>query len=165
MDVFDDEHGSVLWGMMKLMHRVHNALHTRLLHVGLYRGQPPVLHFLSAEGAMSQKELADKLYLSPATMTVTLKRMEKAGLIERHTDPGDQRVQLVRVTDYGREMSGVAQSILLDIRDECLTGFSQREQEEILCYIERMAHNLEPHTPKGAARNAIDGEDAPATRP
>lgn len=145
--MFDDGQGGVLWSMIKLMHRVHNAFHTRLMRIGLYRGQPPVLYFLSERGPMSQKELADILELSPATMTVTLKRMEKSGLVARHTDPSDQRVQLVHVTDYGREMSERAQEILTAVRDECLSGFTDRELQEIVGHIDRMERNLIPGAP------------------
>lgn len=142
--MFDEGRGGVLWSMLKFMHRVHNVLHARLSQIGLFRGQPPVLHFLCLLGPMSQKELADRLGLSPATMTVTLKRMEKAGLIERHTDPTDQRVQLVNITEHGSAMNDAAASILSEIRDECLMGFSEQERKGILDDLERMSQNLEP---------------------
>lgn len=153
--MFEEGQGGVLWGMMKLMHRLYNELHTRLAKIGLFRGQPPVLHFLCMDGPMSQKELADRLALSPATMTVTLKRMEKANLIERHVDPKDQRVQLVSATAYGREMNDASHKILGEIRDECVSGFSDEEMAAILDTIERMSDNL-------AHREDAPEEDIPS---
>ena len=52
---------------------------------------------------MSQKEMARALNLSPATMTVTLKRMEKAGLVLREMDEHDQRIQDHVFLDAGKK--------------------------------------------------------------
>ncbi len=140
--MYDEGRESVVWGMTRLMHRLHNALHSRLLQIGLYRGQPPVLHFLCAQGPMSQKDLADRLSLSPATMTVTLKRMEKAGLIAREADPTDQRVQLVSPTDKGRAMNERAAAVMEEIRQTCLLGISDEEKAQLAKLLQRIGDNL-----------------------
>ena len=72
--------------------------------MGLYRGQPPILGLLYQHDGMSQKEMAGALNLSPATMTVTLKRMEKAGLVRREMDEHDQRILRVHLSEQGRQM-------------------------------------------------------------
>lgn len=113
-----------LWRVMQLSHRLQNRMHNRLARIGLYRGQPPILRCLIRQGVMSQKELAGELDLSAATITVTLGRMEKAGLIERTADELDQRMHCVRVTEKGRLLGDRAQEILVQMRAEitaCLT--------------------------------------------
>jgi DNA-binding MarR family transcriptional regulator len=70
----------------------------------LYAGQTQVLFFLDEKTGWTQKELAGQLRVSKATMGVSLRRMEKAGLIDRKTDPVDARCIRVSLTDKGREI-------------------------------------------------------------
>ena len=51
-----------------------------------------MLFALYKKDGQSQKDLAKQLNINPATITVMLTRMEKAGLLERRKDPDDQRV-------------------------------------------------------------------------
>ncbi len=57
--------------------------HVLLEEIGVYPGQPPMLFILNQEDGLSQKKLANKLKIKPSTITVMLKRMEKANLIVR----------------------------------------------------------------------------------
>lgn len=118
-----------MWQVMQLCHRLHRQMYNRLTQIGLYRGQPPILHFLMQKGTMNQKELAQLLEISPATVTVALKRMEKSGLIQRTVDKEDQRSLCVQVTDYGRRMGQQAQEILQEMSDNFTACLSSDEAE------------------------------------
>ncbi|MDE5994690.1 MAG: winged helix-turn-helix domain-containing protein, partial [Oscillospiraceae bacterium] len=50
---------------------------------GIYFGQPPILCFLSKNPNATQKDIADSLNISPASVAVSVKRMEKSGIIYR----------------------------------------------------------------------------------
>lgn len=63
----------------RVIRMYYGRMQAKLAEVGLYRGQPPILGLLHQHDGMSQKEMARALNLSPATMTVTLKRMERRG--------------------------------------------------------------------------------------
>ena len=47
-------------------------------------------------------ELAEYLGVTASTMSLTLKRLDEAGLIRRDRDPADRRVVNVRLTEDGR---------------------------------------------------------------
>ena len=51
------------------------------LNVGF--GQAAILKVLSDHGEMAQRRLAEEIRVTPATVCGTLKRMERAGLIDR----------------------------------------------------------------------------------
>ena len=53
--------------------------------------------------ACSQRELAGRMRLAPATVAVSLKSLERQGYVERSTDDRDARRNLVRLTEKGRE--------------------------------------------------------------
>ena len=55
-------------------------------------GQAGILVVLSLDGEMSQRELAERLNLTPPSITAAIQKMEKMDYIKRTPDPHDQRV-------------------------------------------------------------------------
>ena len=106
----------------------HYRMHMLLSELGLYPGQPPILFMLWHQDGRSQKELAEKIGLKPATITVTLKRMEKAGLIERRTDSEDLRVTRVYLTEKAQKLQPQVKQIFIKLSNECFRGFTDEEK-------------------------------------
>lgn len=65
-------------------------------------GHAGILFILDKEGELSQRELSEKMKLSPPTITSALQKMEKLGFIRRKQDPYDQRVLRLCVTEKGK---------------------------------------------------------------
>lgn len=127
----------------RLIRMYYSRNQSQLAEVGLYRGQPPILMLLYKNDGMSQKEMARALNLSPATMTVTLKRMEKAGLVLREMDEHDQRILRVHLSEKGREMCETGESRIGVVTAELLEGFTLEEQQQLNEYLGRIARNME----------------------
>lgn len=127
----------------RLIRMYYSRIQSQLAEVGLYRGQPPILMLLYKNDGMSQKEMARALNLSPATMTVTLKRMEKAGLVLREMDEHDQRILRVHLSEKGREMCETGESHIGVVTAELLEGFTLEEQQQLNEYLGRIARNME----------------------
>ena len=127
----------------RLIRMYYSRIQSQLAEVGLYRGQPPILMLLYKNDGMSQKEMARALNLSPATMTVTLKRMEKAGLVLREMDEHDQRILRVHLSGKGREMCETGESRIGVVTAELLEGFTLEEQQQLNEYLGRIARNME----------------------
>ena len=76
-----------LCGILQMDWEIHalqkQCLNKLLSDRGIHFGQPPLLFTLRQLGRCSQKDLAKSLCVSPASIAVSLKRMEKAGLIMR----------------------------------------------------------------------------------
>lgn len=88
----------ILW-----LSRKHFQLNTaQLEETGIGGGQIPVLLELNRWGELNQRELAERTRVTPATMSGTLKRMEKNGLIVRMVDENDARISRVRLTEEGK---------------------------------------------------------------
>ena len=88
--------GFLLGRMCKLM---RSRVHAMFEDIGLHRGQHFVLHVLWKEEGITHSELAARSSVQPATITNAIKRMEKAGLVERRRDTEDERVSRVYLTD------------------------------------------------------------------
>lgn len=62
-----------------------------------------VLYF-SADQAMSQTELSERLNLSPSTVTYFIDALERDGLVVRMPHASDRRMTLVAITSSGRSL-------------------------------------------------------------
>lgn len=70
---------------------------------GLYSGQPRVLTTLRAGDGITLKELAYRTRLGPSSLSVSVRNMEKAGLVRKEASPDDHRTCLIYLTEKGHE--------------------------------------------------------------
>ena len=124
--------------------RLHySRAHALLEVIGLYRGQPPVLHALWEEEGLSQSELAARIHVTAPTLSRMIHRMTRAGLLITEDDPVDQRVSRVHLTDSGREIKERVLSTWTQLGSELLAGFTPEEKAQVRHFLDRMAENLE----------------------
>lgn len=140
----EQEHLSKTTGyLLAQVCRAHHVRARALLdEIGLYRGQQFVLCALWTEEGLTHSDLADRLHVHPATVTNALKRMERAGFLERRPDPEDQRVSRVYLTEEGREIRGSVERVWTQLEEETIEGFSGEERETLERLLERVYENL-----------------------
>ena len=126
----------------RVIRMYYGRMQAQLAEVGIYRGQPPIMGLLYQHDGMSQKEMAGALNLSPATMTVTLKRMEKAGLVRREMDEHDQRILRVHLSEQGRQMWLKSADQIRAVTEELMEGFTPEEERQMREYLYRIARNM-----------------------
>ena len=124
-------------------------MHALWHDIGLHRGQSLLLRSLWEEEGLTQTELAERLYRSPATVTTMLQRMEKAGFIERRSDPRDERVSRVYVTEAGRAIRDQVERVWREDQACALAGFSEAELTDLSAYLTRIRDNLLADQPSG----------------
>lgn len=105
-------------------------------------GQMPVLTELSHHWKMTQRELAEHTHVTAATISGTLKRMERAGLIKRSDDAADARVSIVELTEKGQSCSEEALQLFTETDTNMLKGFSEEELQQLLGFLNRMHDNV-----------------------
>lgn len=118
--------------------RVHELLET----IGLYRGQPPMLYALWEQEGLSHTELAARLKISPATTTKMIQRMERNGFVQRKSDPHDQRLSRVYLTETGHAIRSELEEIWSQIEAETFAGFSDEEKDTLRDFFLRIQNNL-----------------------
>ncbi len=106
----------------------HTRARAALDSLGLFRGQPPVLHLLHEEDGLAHGALATRLGVTPATVTKMLRRMEKAGWVIRRPDPADQRVSRAYLTEAGRAIIVEMDAALQRLDEEAISGFTLEER-------------------------------------
>ena len=110
---------------------------------GLYSGQPLILHALERMPNSTQKELADALHISSATITTSLQRMEKAGFLTRASDLKDTRCKRITLTEKGKSVCEECHQAFDQLDESMFKGFSAEEQEEIKKYFRGIIANLQ----------------------
>lgn len=109
---------------------------------GLHPGQPPLLHYILSHPGCTQKEAADELDVTPASAAASLKRLEKAGLVERKADEKDARRNCLFVTNAGKEKLQEQRQIFDTLDEKMFRGLTE---DEILFFqhiCEKMFDNL-----------------------
>lgn len=108
----------------------------------VHPGQVQVLFELQRRDGMNQKELADKLMVRPPTVAVTIKRMERNGLLQRRPDADDQRITHIHLTAKGEEYCRNIKGAVEDVEQLCLRDFTFEETVLMKRFFLQMRDNL-----------------------
>jgi DNA-binding MarR family transcriptional regulator len=131
--------GFMLGRMCKLM---RSRIHAMFDDIGLHRGQHFVLHVLWKNEGITHSELAARSCVQPATITNALKRMEKAGLVERRRDTEDERVSRVYLTEAGRAIRSKVEDTFREFEAQALSGLSKEEVATLRDLLRKVQENL-----------------------
>lgn len=91
---------------------------------------------------LSQRELARRLRLSPATVAVSLRSMEKGGYVLREVDEKDQRRNLVSITEKGRQTMERCNRAFRAADKRLFADFTPEEKQQLTGFFIRMLRNL-----------------------
>lgn len=128
--------------------RLHRSVvERRLSCTGVYRSQHQILMFVSSNPNVSQKELARMYGVSGATITVSLKKLEKGGYIRRLVDQNDNRFNQISITEKGRKVVEDSISIFRRMELCMFEGFSESDREVLGEMLDRIYGNLERDIP------------------
>lgn len=128
--------------MMLLQMLRRKYLHGSCFSKEIVPGQYPLLNHLNSNPEATQQELAAMLFVSPASVAQSTKRLQKAGLLEKETDPQNLRKNRLRVTKAGQEAVVSVRAVINALDDRILAGFSEAEMESLSGMVERMIINL-----------------------
>ena len=126
------------------------STHRAASEIGLYDGQMPLLETLERDGCLTQKALADRLHVSPASVAVSIKRMQKCGIVDKMPSEEDLRYNRVMLTDKGRDLTRRTRALFDRLDEELFAGFTLNECEQFYGYLCRMTQNLAKEDLEGA---------------
>lgn len=110
--------------------------------IGLYFGQLPILEYVIAHDGCTQKEIADALHVTPASIAISTKRMQKAGLLKKTVSEYNLRSNQLAVTQKGRELSKRYRSKFDEVDQKMFGGFQESELAQLCSYFDRLIMNL-----------------------
>jgi DNA-binding MarR family transcriptional regulator len=90
-------------------------------------GQWPFLLFLWANEDLSQRDLSRLMAIEESTVTNTIDRMERDGLISRMRTPDNRRRNQLRLTERGRELMNALLPEAMQVVKTATVGMSEME--------------------------------------
>lgn len=84
------------------------------------------------DGPLSPGEVADRLLLTPGSITSLLDTLERRGLVDRAHDPDDRRRVLVQITDAGREMVDQFIPEAVALQAAAMSGLSEADRKRLI---------------------------------
>lgn len=133
---------SVVIRYMRVMKLHRSILDERLKQTGVYRSQHQILMMLSDHSNVSQREIAERLYVSTATIAVSVKKLEKGGYITRLVDQEDNRMNKLCLTEKGKHMVEHSREFFHNVETRMFHEFSQEELSAMEQYLDRIYENL-----------------------
>lgn len=111
-------------GMNRLQDK---KLQTALSGLSVHPAQYSCLFAICQHDGLNLGELAQLLHIENSTASVSVKRMEKAGLVERRPDQSDSRMTRLYSTEYGREQFESSKRIIEEFISYSFGDLSDQE--------------------------------------
>ena len=122
-----EEESSVFFSVFQLMQFMKYQAMKRMEEMDIKPSQAGVLFSLKCWGEQSQKQLAERVGITPPSMTVALRKMEEKGYVIRKQDENDQRVIKIQLAPRGEECIEGIQKVIKEMENIVYQGISREE--------------------------------------
>ena len=122
---------------------VRNAYDARFKHLELNMTEGALLTTIRRFGPLTQRELAELLYIGRAAAGQFVDRLESRGLVQRETDPDDRRVWIVSTTTQGQALSVEAYDIWFKTGVDLLAGLTDAQRDRMIKLLLEVQANAE----------------------
>ena len=123
----------------RLQIRVYNR---RFRATGLNQSQVAALIHLDRVEDLSQTDLARRVGIRKAATGTLIEGLEGKGLVERTRSRIDRRLQMVSITDAGRNIVGEIDEMAADLGPRYRKGVSRAERAQFVSILQRLRENL-----------------------
>ena len=116
---------------------------SRVKEIGLHRTQHIILMSLARQERIpSQKELAERLDITPAAVTGALKSIEECGYIKR-TLGQDTRYNEIEITEKGRALVNLTRQMFSEADAQVFEGLTEEDLDLFVSTLEKIQTNIE----------------------
>jgi DNA-binding MarR family transcriptional regulator len=119
-----------------------------------------VLSLLS-QGEMRHRELAERCYVRPATLTGVVDTLVKAGHVERRSDPRDRRSVRLALTESGRRVHDEVAELMADAPPLTSVDADQANEKIVREFLLEIIRTREGGSRDGGGRGPRPGEAVP----
>ncbi|GAA3654023.1 MarR family winged helix-turn-helix transcriptional regulator [Microbacterium marinilacus] len=113
----------------------HDALAAHGLRVRSYS----VLALAVAEARLSQRDIAEYLWLDPSQVVALVDDLQQRGLVAREPDENDRRAKVIVATDDGRRTHAAAALAVRESEEETLDVLDDAERQQLRELLMRLA--------------------------
>ena len=132
--------------MVKISKMHRGMMEMKAKELGIHRTQHRILMHLARDGMLpSQKELADRLDITPAAVTIALRKIESDGYVKR-TLGHDLRYNELEITQKGRELVKRTHELFGAADRTMFDGFTDEEFDAYISCLEKIQTNIKKQT-------------------
>jgi len=117
--------------IIEFYERLSSWEHDVVRDSGLTLPQMHTLEILGNYPALRMKDLAARMGVTTGTLTMTVDRLEKRGLVQRAHNESDRRSVLVTLTEAGRSQFGEHHALHLGLTRELAGALSESETQSL----------------------------------
>lgn len=138
------EYGEVRHYLFDVEMLRRRLLRPHFIEMGLTvgQGQPRILYELRKGGQMTQRELSDACLIDVTTMSRTLDRLEKMGLIIRERNPECRRSWVIKLTEEGKTKADEVSDLFDMAEDIFCQNIPQEELSNMCTTLKKIEDNL-----------------------
>ena len=118
---------------------VHKREYKVIKDGGLTISQFAVLEVLYHKGDLRVSEILDKILATGGNMTVVIDNLEKDDLVQRCSDPNDRRVNLISITDKGRNLINEIFPIHLENINDIFSSLTIEEKKMLISLLKKLS--------------------------
>lgn len=141
------DNNSIAWLLRTFDRMYMNCINLQLDKHGLKDVSNPrilfILRYEMEDMKASQNEIGDAIGISPSTVAISIKRMEKAGILCKLQDKNDLRRNVITLTEKGIKFLDEVSDLFDKIDENVFNGFSKSELDQLKKFYFRMICNLE----------------------
>ena len=115
---------------------------------GLSGGKWKVIIVLSIQNGLSQRDLAEKIFVDGTTLVPIIDSMEEKDLVERKTDPNDRRNNKIFLTPKSELLIDPIMENFLRIRKIVFKDISEKDLEFTRNILKKITENAESYVEK-----------------
>jgi DNA-binding MarR family transcriptional regulator len=126
-----DQPGHMLYLVKQVEQAIRAHLDDLLRPLGLTTDQYTALSVLEQPHDLTSAELARRSFVRPQTMHEMITSLDQRGFVERHRDPGNRRILLIRLTAKGRDMLEKYDEQVQSLQERMLATLSTRKRQDL----------------------------------
>lgn len=109
---------------------------------GLFSGQQDIIILIVEQEGITLSKLAEKLEVSTATASVSVKRMEKAGFIVKRQDKNDARITCLYPTEKAKKAPDNIRKRMDELEAQLCRGFTSDESDALSDMLDKAISNI-----------------------
>lgn len=131
--------GYLIADLSRLYGRVFDR---RAAHLGLTRVQWRALKRIHQAEGISQTALADLMDMEPIAVGRVIDRLQKAGFVERRSDPDDRRVWRLHLSSQSTQVMEAIEQVSVGVREDSIAGVDPGELQTALKVLSQIRETL-----------------------
>ena len=109
---------------------------------GLFAGQHHIIMMLERVGCATVSQIAEEMRTTSATASVSIKRLEKAGFVEKRSNESDARITKIYLTDKALAVTQRIKAKMDEAEESLTQGLTQEEKYLLSDLLDKVVNNI-----------------------